>query len=470
MLLRALLVTDSSALQRRVERLLGTADVLVETAAGVWQGLARESFDVLIIPRSELPEPAAEVVSTIRRVPDRPDVIVLQNEEDPKVRAALLSAGCLAVLNLGLGDHLLGAALTAVIARRREALLGQMAEPPAARPPRLADLSSASPVMQELLDVAWRVARADSSLLILGETGVGKEWLARAIHAEGPRAEGPFVAVNCAAVPESLLESELFGHEKGAFTGSVKARRGYFELAHGGTLFLDEIADLPVHVQAKLLRVLQEHRIQRLGAERPVEVNVRVMAATNRDLPKALAEQSLREDLYYRLSVVTLEVPPLRERREDIALLAHSYLESFTHQLSRHGLQMREEVLTALESYRWPGNVRELVNVMERAVLLCRGAEIALDDLPEALTTTADRGAHRAFPSVPRVAPRDLIRRPLAVVRSEVVEAVEECYLRAMLESTGGRVGESARRAAIDPRSLYDKMRKYGLRKESFKR
>ena len=213
--------------------------------------------------------------------------------------------------------------------------------------------------MQRVLDLARKVAASDSSLLILGETGVGKEWLARAIHNAGPRASGPFIAVNCAAIPDSMLESELFGHEQGAFTGAQRAHRGYFEQAHGGTLFLDEIGEMPAALQTRFLRVLQEGAVQRLGSERPFHVDVRVMTATNRDVKEAIDGGHLRQDLYYRLAVVVLEVPPLRERREDIAPLFSSHVEQNRVRLARWELAgVSSEALAALESYDWPGNVQ----------------------------------------------------------------------------------------------------------------
>ena len=424
-----------------------------------------------MVALTALPGPADQIIATLRKLPDRPEIIVVHDGEDAVTRAKVLSAGGLAVLNLELSDAMLRAAIATLIGRRSESLISR-AEARPGEGFRLDDFSAASATMQQVLDLARRVARADSSLLILGETGVGKEWLARSIHAEGPRADGPFVAINCAAVPESLLESELFGHEKGAFTGSVRTRRGYFELAHRGTLFLDEVADMPVQLQAKLLRVLEERRIQRLGAERSIAIDVRIMAATNRDLAVALAAQQFREDLYFRLGVVTIVVPPLRERLEDIAPLAHAYLERFAQQLGRPGLVMREEVLSALEGYVWPGNVRELINVVERAVLLCRGSEVTLADLPPPLVdpggTTGDpAGGPEEIPVTGL--PESWLERPLKEVRRDAVARIETAYLERLLERTGGRIGPAARQAGIDPRSLYSKMRQYGLRKESFR-
>jgi DNA-binding NtrC family response regulator len=471
---RLLLVTGSASDTRRLRRLLGDSVVVEEArdAESMWSALARDTFDLLILGRNVLPEPTVEVVSELRRLPDAPDAIVLQSEEDPVERARLLTAGCLAVLNTGLDDSMLSATLEAVTTRRPSSAVarGLDATVPASR---FEDFASRSDAMRELLDIADRVARSDASLLILGETGVGKEWLARAIHATSTRSGGPFLAVNCAAVPETLLESELFGHEKGAFTGAVRSHRGHFEMAHRGTLFLDEIADTPTHLQTKLLRVLQERRIQRLGAERPLAVDVRVIAATNRDLPRAIAERSFREDLYYRLSVVALEVPPLRRRREDISPLVHGYLERFSLQLARPGLQIRQDALDALAAYDWPGNVRELINVMERAVLLCRGSVVTPEDLPDAVVR-ATGGRPEAAEAGP--ADTDSVRFPsdwldlgLPDFRRRISEAAESVYLTTLLERSSGRVGAAADRAGVDPRSLFERLRKLGIRKEDFR-
>ncbi len=473
MLIRLLLVAEDRVEARRLRGLLGDG-VAVEEAvgsAGMWEALSRDSFDLLVLGRDAVPEATAELVSTLRRLPDGPDIIALQSDEDPVERARLLTAGCLAVLNRRLEDRMLADTFAALISRRREARRWTAVSEQAGEP-RLEDFSSRSAEMRRLLEVAARVARSDASLLVLGETGVGKEWLARAVHGASGRTDGPFVAVNCAAVPESLLESELFGHEKGAFTGAARAHRGHFEMAHRGTLFLDEIADMPAHLQTKLLRVLQERRIQRLGAERPLEIDVRVIAATNRDLAAARADRSFREDLYYRLSVVTLEVPPLRRRREDVAPLVHGYLERFSLQLGRVGLQLRQDTLEALEAYDWPGNVRELINVMERAVLLCPGAVVSPADLPEAITRCATPAATEGEPpdALPMAIPKDWLELDLAGFRRRGLDTAEPFYLRGLLEQCGGRVGRTAERAGIDPRSLYARMRRHGLRKESFRR
>jgi DNA-binding NtrC family response regulator len=328
--------------------------------------------------------------------------------------------------------------------------------------------------MNAFMELVRRVIASDASLLILGETGVGKEHLARAIHAEGPRSAGPFIAVNCGALPESLLESELFGHEEGAFTGATRSRRGHFELAHRGTLFLDEIGELPPHLQASLLQVLQRREIRRLGGEAAIGVDVRVMAATSRDIADEVRSRRFRSDLYYRLGVVTLAIPPLRERREDVPALVEAYLENFRPHIRRNVRRIAPDALEALEGYAWPGNVRELVNLVERAMLLAAGEEIALADLPEnvrgagAPAEAQAAGVPAPLAAVPALA-AGMLELPLRDVRRRAVAEVEQRYLALLLEKTRGRIGETARLAGIEPRSLFEKMRRYGLRKEDFR-
>jgi Nif-specific regulatory protein len=240
---------------------------------------------------------------------------------------------------------------------------------------------SKSASMQRVMQTAQRAAGTHATVLLLGESGVGKEILARSIHAWSPRAAKPFMAINCAAISDYLLESELFGHEKGAFTGAIQRKNGLFELAHGGTLFLDEIGDMKPELQAKLLRVLQEHEFERVGGTQPIRVDIRVIAATNKDLPAAVETGRFRQDLFYRLNVVTIEVPPLRARKEDIVSLTKFFLQRYCHDLKRPMMEISAEAKDVLQRYDWPGNVRELQNVVERAVVLASGETIEAKDL-----------------------------------------------------------------------------------------
>jgi DNA-binding NtrC family response regulator len=450
-------------------------DVIVETVAhkrDVGPELARKNGDLLLVSRALVAEPAPDAIRALRGLPEAPDVVVLCQKEQPEDRARLLAAGASAVLTADLSSPVLRELLSAILARRLEQAMGGAAERRSALDPRLSDFVTSSPAMQAFMSMVNRVVASDTSLLILGETGVGKEHLARAIHAESPRTAGPFISVNCGALTETLLESELFGHEEGAFTGATRARRGCFELAHRGTLFLDEICELPQHLQVNLLHVLQRREIQRLGSESRVSIDVRVMAATNRDIAEEVKAKRFRNDLYYRLSVVTLSIPPLRERREDIPALAEAYLDYYRAHIRRNVQRVSAEALEALRQYTWPGNVRELVNIIERAMLLSSGEEITLPDLPESVQfAVAEPGAAAALldPAEPLRSPAQWIDEPLETVRRKALESVERAYLDALLRATNGRIAETARRAGIQPRSLFEKLRRYGLEKKHYR-
>jgi DNA-binding NtrC family response regulator len=477
MLIRALVVLEPASERRRLARLLESLDVLaVATGAPGGDGkdlLARvgsDTFDLLLVGADSLPDPLEGFFGALRRQPDRPEALVLRRGEDAEARAALLGAGALAVLDPDLADGALTEALSALVDRRRQTCQERLqgSAEPLARHGGLAELTARSPAMKRLVADARRVAATDATVFLLGETGSGKEWLARALHADSRRSQAPFLAVNCAALPETLLESELFGHERGAFTGAVRSRRGHFELAHGGTLFLDEIAEMSPVLQGKLLRALQERTIQRLGSERALEVDVRILAATSRDVEQAMQDGAFRADLYYRLAVITLTVPPLRERKEDLPLLAGHHLERIARRLGRPKPSLDDEALAALAAYPWPGNVRELSNVLERTVLLTPDCEITLEDLPMSFRVPHPSGGDGD--ELRLESPDRWLDRPLPEVLKEFHDAVERRYLEAQLAACEGKVGEAAKRAGIEPRSLYDRMKRHGLRKEDFRR
>ncbi|HSK10598.1 MAG TPA: sigma-54 dependent transcriptional regulator [Vicinamibacterales bacterium] len=309
---------------------------------------------------------------------------------------------------------------------------------------RFRDLISKSPGMQAVFDLARTAARSPSTILILGESGTGKEVLARAIHAESPRSQGAFVAVSCAALTETLLESELFGHEKGAFTGAVVRRKGKFEMAQGGTLFLDEIGDISPKLQLDLLRVLEDRRFFRVGGSDAVSVDVRIIAATNRDLTKAVADGVFREDLFYRLNVIPVHLPPLRDRLADLPLLVDVFLEQLGAEMNRHVDEVSSEAMALLMAHTWPGNVRELRNVLERAVVVASGTVIQ----------PADLGLRRPSPE------------DVAIGGLASLEEVEKHHIAHVLGESGGNISQAARTLGIDRATLYNKMKKYQLRKD----
>jgi two-component system, NtrC family, response regulator AtoC len=305
---------------------------------------------------------------------------------------------------------------------------------------RFRDLISKNATMQSVFELTRTAARSHSTILLFGESGTGKELLARAIHAESPRQDGPFIAVSCGALTETLLESELFGHEKGAFTGAAALRRGSFETAHGGTLFLDEIGDISPKLQMDLLRVLEERKFCRVGGNQPLSVDVRVIAATNRNLEKAVADGTFRDDLFYRLNVIPITLPPLRERPEDIPLLVEHFVERMSAEIGRKVDGVSREAMAMLMDYQFPGNVRELRNIVERAMVCAPG---------------------------PLLQPADF-RLPGAVAQTPMLNAsleeVERRHIASILEQTDGNISQAARVLAIDRATLYSKIRKYGLR------
>jgi two-component system response regulator HydG len=310
------------------------------------------------------------------------------------------------------------------------------------------DIIGRSRVMVELLETVALVAPTEATVLITGESGAGKELIASAIHLNSPRREKPFIQLNCAAITETLLESELFGHEKGAFTGADRRKEGRFRLANRGSIFLDEISEMSVAMQAKLLRVLQEQEIQRVGGEEVLRIDVRVIAATNRDLKAEIEGGRFREDLYYRLNVVTLPVPALRERREDIPLLAQHFLDSFAEKNRKQIKGFTPQAMDRLVRYDWPGNVRELMNAVERGVILCRGDYVSEMDFPLSVSDV---------PAPEREAVREELLADLPL------EEVEKVTILKTLESAGGNKSETARRLGITRRTLHKKLKKYGV-------
>ena len=301
--------------------------------------------------------------------------------------------------------------------------------------------------MRRVFEQIEQVAPTNANVLILGESGTGKELVATAIHHHSRRANGPLVKVNCVALPESLIESELFGHERGAFTGADRMRRGRFELANGGTLFLDEIGDLSVAIQMKLLRAIQEREIERLGGQGTITVDVRLITATNRDLEKAMAEKAFREELYYRLRVVTIEIPPLRARPDDIPILLDHFLSGFAKEHGKPVERFTDSARKHLMAYNWPGNVRELRNVVESLVVTSRGQEIGLHDLPESLAPE-------------RQAP--IVTLPMGLP----IEDVEKAYILKTLELLQGNKSKAAQVLGIGKKTLYRRLHEYGIQVE----
>jgi DNA-binding NtrC family response regulator len=328
---------------------------------------------------------------------------------------------------------------------------------------RFESLLGRSPAMARVFELVRKAARSEANILVQGESGTGKELIARAVHANSPRATRPFIPVDCASLPEQLLESELFGHEKGAFTGAIKAKPGLMESAAGGTLFLDEIGEMPLGLQAKLLRALQERQIRRVGGNALVDVDVRVVSASNRDLRASAAKGEFRDDLFYRIDVIAIQLPPLREREGDVQLLAHAFLERYGKGRLRG---FDDAVLAALQAYHWPGNVRELQNVIERACALADGDRLEVGDLPDYVVAGAAGAGARAVEGVSdlEAARAAAYGLPLKDAKDHWMNVLEASYLRDLLVRHEGNVSAAAKAAGIDRKTFHRLINKYRLK------
>ena len=470
MLIRVVCAIKEKKLQADLEERLSNFDVqfiMFGKNKAQWQELVRSCGDVFVVSKYLVPRPIESSVALLNNLPEKPTTIILDDQESSEEHANLLASGADVVLYTGISQDSLMEAIESTLEARRQFYYVDRFDQRGRIKPRLNDFISNSEDMQRFLEEVQQVVNSDSSLLLLGETGVGKEHLSKSIHAESNRSQGPFIPINMAAIPEQLMESELFGHVQGAFTGAVRSRRGAFELAHGGTIFLDEIGEMPLQMQSKMLRVLQDFEFTPVGGETTVWVDVRVIAATNKDLEKEILKRNFRQDLYYRLSVITLTIPPLKKRKEDIPALANHFLNMYNMKIGREISRFSLTAMEALCQYPWPGNIRELMNVIERAILLCRSDVISIDNLPGTFQESISPS-----PDLLNFKDWDINAwkgKTLSEVKEQVINHVEKKYLKIILEQTRGKVGEAARIAGIHPRGLYGKMKKLGLDKLGFK-
>ncbi len=398
---KILVIDDDESLRRVLEYNLAQEGYAVLTAASGEQGLEllkKERADLVVTDVRMSGMDGLQVLEAVRKVDPNIQVIILTAFGSIEMAVEAMKAGAFHYISKPFNRDELRLTIKKALQLKelerenvvlREEIRGRIG---------LDNIIAESPGMQRMLEMVERVAPTETTVLILGESGTGKELIARAIHANSPRPGGLFVPVNCAAIPEHLLESELFGHVKGAFTGAIRDRVGKFEAAEGGTIFLDEIGEMRPDLQVKILRVLEERSLERVGDNKPIRVDVRVLAATNKDLPKAIQAGEFREDLYYRLNVVPLQIPALRERREDIRPLAQHFLKRLG---ASPRLTIAPEAFRALETYNWPGNVRELENALERAMIFHRGDTISLADLPETIRAPRSREAAALPVSLP---------------------------------------------------------------------
>jgi len=454
---RILIVDDDPLIRRQLEGLYTSEGYAVESASNVDDALHKLAEAEFALAVVDLKMPGTDGIALTTDIRERwplVDVIMITGYGSIKGAVEAMRQGACDYITKPFEPDDILLATQKVFERRRlldeiEYLRKQLSDRYT-----FANMVSRDATMIEVFSTIEMLAQSDITVVITGESGTGKELVARAIHFQGKRKAGRFVAINCAAVPEPLLESELFGYERGAFTGALQDRVGKIELANGGTLFLDEVESIPLAMQAKLLRVLEERAIERLGSNRRISIDMRVVAATNQDLSKAVAAGTMREDFFYRINVVPVQLPPLRQRVADIPLLVADFLRN--NQMAREkGInRVADRALAQLMAYGWPGNIRELLNVMERAILRAKGDTIREVDLP---------GSEPKIGSRPEVAD---FRAPLR----QFLRAAEREYLSRLLEQFHGSIAAIARHALIDQATLHRKIRLHGLRPNEFRR
>jgi two-component system response regulator HydG len=461
---RVLIVDDEPTLLRALESLLkkkGYDVVGLDSPITATQKLAAEDFDVALLDIKMPQLSGLELLNAVKH--RRPEIEVIMMTGHATVETALqaVKSGAYDYLTKPFDDVELVARSVAKAAERKalwdrnKQLENQLREREGLPPDGLV---GAAPPIREVQRMIDAVAYSTTTVLITGESGTGKELVARALHGRSPRKNQPFVALNCGALTETLLESELFGHVKGAFTGAQRDQKGLFDAADGGTIFLDEIGDIPLSTQVRLLRVLQESEIKRVGSADSVKVDVRVLAATHRDLPKLVKAGKFREDLFYRLNVINIPLPSLRERSEDVPLLAHHFLRRYSDRLSKRVKTLTPEAVELLCGYRWPGNVRELENAIERAVVLCRGDSVTPADLPPAVTG-------RTAPLV-REAPaagdeQQWLALSYAAAKEQALRRFEKSYVDALMRACDNNISAAARKAGMDRSNFKRVLRKY---------
>jgi len=453
-----LIVDDEATARYGIRRALEAKNRVIEadSTSAAREALASAPVDLILLDLVMPDEDGLSFLRWLRENGNETPVLVVSALDNAKTAVDALQAGAADYITKGFDIEELRQRVTNIL---KLAELG--AENERLRRELVADgqfgrMLGSSASMRRVFEMADRVASTDTTILILGESGTGKDLLAQEIHARSPRAAKPFVAVNCAALPENLIESELFGYERGAFTGASQQRKGKFELASGGTLFLDEIGDMNPVTQAKVLRALENRTIERLGGSHAIAVDVRVISATHRDLPAEIAAGRFREDLFYRLRVVSLDLPPLRAHKEDIALLAGAILEQLGERHKRHA-RLSHEAMESLRRYDWPGNVRELRNALERTLVLTKGEEITPADLPEEIRQgTSSLGAARNSGGDTYLAETDF---------REAKRQFEIAYLKRKLEEHHWNVSRTAAEVGLHRQSLQEKLRELGIQR-----
>jgi len=441
---RILVVDDEEAMRESLNDWLKEDGYEVGLAAGGQEAIdaiRKEPWEVILL---DLKMPGMDGLETLKHLKEvRPDAEILMMTAYATVDTAVqaMKEGAFDYLVKPFDPDEIEILIKKIVKQKELILENVLLRKKLEERDQFDEIIGKSDVMQQIFELIKRVAPTDSTVLITGESGTGKELIAQAIHGNSQRCYMPLIAVSCGALPESLLESELFGYEKGAFTGAEHTKRGRFEMAHGGTLFLDEIGDISLKTQVDLLRVLQQKEFSRLGSEESIEVDVRILAATNRDLEKAIIENRFRKDLFYRLNVISIHVPPLRERIEDIPLLAKASVRKCCLELNKDEVNIAPSAMKLLVDYDWPGNVRELENVIERALVIGGGEEIVATDLP-----FTGRG------SVGEQFPKSL-------------KAMEKIHIERVIEEADWNISRAARELDIDRQTLYNKIEKYEIKR-----
>jgi DNA-binding NtrC family response regulator len=431
---RVLIADDEAAIANGLSAILTDAGYEVEVAADGQKALERLSSDRFGVVLADLKMPKLDGIALLKSIRERKiptEFVMITGQGSTELAIEAMKQGAADYIEKPLNADRLNKLKVQIPKLLEQFAVREQNRQLSAKLEGLThygELTGQSEAMRQVYQVIEAVAPSAASVLIVGESGTGKELVARALHTKSDRAKGPFFALNCAALPKEILENELFGHEKGAFTGSTNEKQGAFELADGGTLFLDEVAEMSPDIQVKLLRALESRQVRRLGGKKEIDVDIRVVAATNRDLQKALADNDLREDLYYRLAVVELDLPPLRERADDIQLLATEFLERFATQNGKNLTAFTDEAWEWILSHNWPGNVRELKNTVERGVILARGDKIALSDLmPRHLRASAEAASSVtiAVGSSMADAQRQLVLRTFASANGDLDRAAK---------------------------------------------
>jgi two-component system response regulator HydG len=447
-----LVVEDKSAMQQMLDATLTAEGYEVDLASSGMEGInkAKEKHYDLVLTDLKLPgADGLQVLSDVKQNDPESAVIVMTAYATVENAVQAIKLGAFDFITKPFDTDRLSILIKRALENRRLMAENTLLKEELAQTVGLSEIIGCSERMKQATELVHKVSASDTTVLLMGDSGTGKELFARAIHHLSPRKDGPYVTINCAAIPRELLENELFGSEKGAFTSSVARKMGKFEIAEQGTIFLDEVGDMDISLQAKLLRVLQEKKFERLGGTKTINVNVRVIAASNMDLKEAISRRAFREDLYYRLSVFPITIPPLRDRREDIPALADYFIQRFSKEMKKKPVRLSREALSLLDKYHWPGNVRELENTIERAIILCEGRTITPEHLAIRLATSNEI----------RLREGAGLKEVAALAQAEA----EMSLIKRILAQTRGNKRKTADILKIDYTTLFEKLKKYGL-------